>query len=455
MRSVRMLPIGRIALVAVVWFVVNFFSASSLAAAAAPVLRIGLATQQFGYLASGNGPIEIVDAGSGKVLSEFAPGSRVRIGLRDGQLVINNAPANAEQLTIRSKAPGARLEREDRLVELNNRRYRGVLEIFRTPEKKGLTAVNVLSVDDYVYALMLRDVSPEWPLEALKALAVTERTYAVHGLGTHKVEGFDLCATSHCQTYTGQGEDDGKVQQAVQETQGRVMTWQGQLIAAPFHLSSGGYTENGDDLWPEGRSYLRGVPDADQTSPYFRWQKKLAPQELEGLLKGGGYDIGSLSAIEVSKRKPAPMFAADRGVSGRIRHITLIGKNGVATLTGEQFRELLALPSSLVDVTVAVTVADISSTITDSYGDTDTKQIEIKLPPTKQGGLLNDREDIQRITGRKDEMIYLDGYGFGHGVGLSLWGAKTMAEKAINPGPDYYRTILKHYYQGVTIDKWY
>ena len=88
------------------------------------------------------------------------------------------------------------------------------------------------------------------------------------------------------------------------------------------------------------------------------------------------------------------------------------------------------------------------------FGDRDTKQIKINLPPSKPG-MLAEREDIRRITGRKNEMVILAGYGSGHGVGLSLCGAKAMAEKAINPGSDYYMTILKHYYQGVTFDKWY
>ena len=454
-RSGWLIQVGRTLFAVVLVILLNLNFAVSAAAPEIPIVRIGLMAQQFGYLVSSSGPYEVVDLSSGKIVAEFAAKAKIRIGLQDGRFSVNNTSVNAEKLMIRAKPLGQRMEREDRLVELNNRRYRGVVEILRTPGKKGLTAVNVLPVDDYVYSLMLRDVSPEWPIEALKALAVAERAYALHGMGQHRAEGFDLCATNHCQIYAGQGDDDTRAYQAVRETQGMVLTWQGQLITAPFHFSSGGYTENGDELWPEGRAYLRGVPDHDQTSPYFHWQKKLSPPELDKLLKDAGYDVGGLSAIELSRRKSAPMTAQDRGVSGRIHNIIFIGKTGVVTLTGEKFRELLSLPSALVDLTVAVTVGDISSNITDSYGEMDTKQIEIKLPPEKPGGLLNDRADIQRITGRQNEMVYLDGYGWGHGVGLSLWGAKAMAEKAINPGANYYITILKYYYQGVSIDKWY
>ena len=149
------------------------------------------------------------------------------------------------------------------------------------------------------------------------------------------------------------------------------------------------------------------------------------------------------------------MNVSDRGVSGRIRMITFIGKDGIAALTGEQIQKLLSLPSTLFDVTVAVPLSNIDSNITDSYGDRDTKQIQINLPPSASAGLLTDRPGIHRISGKPNELVFLEGFGWGHGVGFSQWGAKTMAEKAINPGSDYYMSILKHYFQGVRIDKWY
>ena len=419
-----------------------------------PLVRVAILTQQYGYMVTSNGPYEVVDVASGKVLGDYAKEEKIRIGLREGQLVVNNTVANTSGLKIQPKSAG-KIERVDRIIEMNNRRYPGVMEINRTPGKNGLTAINILPVDDYIYSLMVRDISPEWPEEAMKAQAVAIRTYALHELGRHKEEGFDFCATKHCQIYTGVSAEDVRALKAVTDTKGLVMTWKGQLIVSPFHLSSGGYTENGDLLWAQGKEYLRGVTDHDQTSPYYRWQKKLSPKELEDLLKGGGYDIGGLSAIEISKRKPAPLAAADRGVSGRIKSIVFIGNTSVVTLEGEKFRELLSLPSTLIDINVAVSMTDVNTELIDSYGDRDSKQIKISLPPAKSGGLFNEREDILRITGRKNEMVYLEGYGSGHGVGLSLWGAKAMAEKAINPGSDYFVTILKYYYQGVKIDKWY
>ena len=315
--------------------------------------------------------------------------------------------------------------------------------------------MNVLPVDEYVYGLLSRDVTAEWPEHALKALAITIRTFALYNVGKHKDQGFDLCASLDCAVYEGHTTEIPKVRKAIQDTRGLVIAFQGYPVAAFYHLSSGGYTENSENVLARAYPYLRGAPDADQTSPYFHWQKKLSPADLESLLQANGYKIGALSAIELSKRTPAPMNVADRGVSGRIRTITFIGKEGVISLTGEQLQKLLSIPSTLLDLRVAIPATPIESNITDSYGDRDTKQIQINLPPAPSGGLLTDREGIHRISGQKNETIFIEGYGWGHGLGLSQWGAKAMAEKAINPGADYYVSILRHYFAETRIDKWY
>lgn len=419
-----------------------------------PTIRIGLMTKQFGILASCNGGYQIVNVDDGKVLGEFAAGTKARIGLREGKFVINNTIVVSDRMRIEPQKTKS-IEREDRLVEVNNRRYRGSVEIFRTQGAAGMTAVNVLTVDEYVYGVLGLTLTPEWPEQAVKAQAVVVRTFALHNIGKHRNEGFDLCDTGDCLVYEGQTQENPKILKAIEDTWGMTLLYQNYVVAAYFHMSSGGYTENSETAFSRMYPYLRGVPDFDQTSPYFRWQKRISPQELESLLKGAGYNFGALTAIELSRRTAPPVNAPDRGVSGRIKMITFIGKDGIAALTGEQIQKLLSLPSSLFDINVAVPMPSIDSNITDSYGDRDTKQIQINLPPASTSGLLTDRPGIRRITGQQNEMIFIEGFGWGNGVGFSQWGAKTMAEKAINPGPDYYMSILKHYFQGVRIDKWY
>lgn len=419
-----------------------------------PSLRIGLMTNQFGILAGSNGAYQILNMDSKQILGEYAPEVKTRIGLREGKFVINNTVVEGDRFLISVKR-SASMEREDRLVEVNNRRYRGVVEVYRTQGATGVTAVNVLPVDDYIYGLLVRELSPEWPENGLKAQAVAVRTFALYHVGKHKNDGFDLCASRDCAVYEGQIAEDTRLLKAINDTRGIILTYQGYLAAALYHLSSGGHTEDSETVISKSYPYLRGVPDVDQTSPYYQWQKKLSPAELEGLLKSNGYSIGTLSAIELSLRTAPPVKAADRGISGRIRTITFIGKDGVVALSGEKIQQILSVPSSLFDIKIAVPLPSIDSNITDSYGDRDEKQIQINLPPSVSGGLLTDRPGIHRITGQKNETIFIDGFGWGHGLGLSQWGAKAMAEKAINPGSDYYISILKYYYQGIKIDKWY
>lgn len=435
-------------------FLAGMTVVSAATPANSPSIRIGLMTKQFGILASCNGGYQIVNVDDGKVLGEYTAGTKARIGLREGKFVINNMVVASDRMRIEPQKTKS-IEREDRLVEVNNRRYRGSVEIFRTQGAAGMTAVNVLTVDEYVYGVLGLTLTPEWPEQAVKAQAVVVRTFALHNIGKHTNEGFDLCDTGDCLVYEGQTQENPKILKAIEDTWGMTLLYQNYVAAAYFHMSSGGYTENSETAFSRMYPYLRGVPDFDQTSPYFRWQKRISPQELEGLLKGAGYNFGALTAIELSRRTAPPVNAPDRGVSGRIKMITFIGKDGIAALTGEQIQKLLSLPSTLFDMNVAVPMPSIDSNITDSYGDRDTKQIQINLPPASTSGLLTDRPGIRRITGQKNEMIFIEGFGWGHGVGFSQWGAKTMAEKAINPGPDYYMSILKHYFQGVRIDKWY
>jgi stage II sporulation protein D len=93
--------------------------------------------------------------------------------------------------------------------------------------------------------------------------------------------------------------------------------------------------------------------------------------------------------------------------------------------------------------------------ITDTAGQQEMKTIEINLPPAEGSITVIDKANLRRITGSKNEMIVISGGGWGHGLGLSQWGAKVMAEGVGNGDSEYFREILKHYYQGIDIKKRY
>ena len=197
---------------------------------------------------------------------------------------------------------------------------------------------------------------------------------------------------------------------------------------------------------------MRGVVDFDQKSPHFKWEKEISPQQLENALKNDGYNIGKLAAIHLSKLTSPPVAEEDRGVSGRVKTLQLVGSNGSVELSGTKFRALLSLDSTLFDIDVIVAARKVLDfSITDNAGDRENKHVELNLPSNKEKGLVTDTQSIRRITGRADEKLLITGYGWGHGIGLSQWGAKAMAEQALAGDTTYYQTILKHYYQGVHI----
>ena len=212
---------------------VLFCGASVVAAApvASPPIRIGLMTQQFGILASSNGGFQVVNVDDGKILGEFTAGAKLRIGLREGKFVINNAIVNSDRMRIEPQKP-KNIEREDRLLEINNRRYRGAVEIFRTQGAAGMTAVNVLPLDEYVYGVLGLSLTPEWPEQAVKAQAVVVRSFALYHSGKHNNEGFDLCDTGDCLVYEGQTQENPKIWQAIEATRGLALLYQNYPVAA-------------------------------------------------------------------------------------------------------------------------------------------------------------------------------------------------------------------------------
>ena len=95
------------------------------------------------------------------------------------------------------------MDSNDQTIEVNKRRYRGNIDIHPTNGKQGLTVVNTLPLEQYLYGIIAKEMSPEWPLEAVKSQAVAARTYALYNFNKHNEDGYDVCATSNCQVYGG------------------------------------------------------------------------------------------------------------------------------------------------------------------------------------------------------------------------------------------------------------
>jgi stage II sporulation protein D len=184
--------------------------------------------------------------------------------------------------------------------------------------------------------------------------------------------------------YKGLEAEAPSTQAAVDGTRYQVLTYNGQVIEAVFHSSSGGHTENVEDVWSSPLPYLRGVQDYDAGAPVFQWTQTFSVNELSHLMP----DVGRIFSATPQRTTPR----------GRVREIRVEGDRGARVMTGNDFRNALRLRSTLFSIAIA--------------GDT----------------------------------VQISGRGFGHGIGMSQWGAHNMARQGYT-----YQQILGHYYRGAQL----
>ncbi|MDZ4832550.1 MAG: SpoIID/LytB domain-containing protein [Candidatus Melainabacteria bacterium] len=285
-------------------------------------------------------------------------------------------------------------ENSQYVFTLNGRMYRGALWIRPTvvKDKNGaivtrLTAINVLDLEDYLMSVIPSEMPSSWPREALKAQAIAARSYAIANLGKYGTQGFDVKATVLDQAYRGAVAETSSTNRAVSETKGIVMKHQGKVVPGFFHSSSAGHTDVAEHVWTKEVPYLKSVPDVDHKSKYVLWDRKFAMNQIDSLL---GKDVGTVLGL----------FPVHRSPAGRVKNMLVLGTNGSTFVAGSTIRQLFALPSTNFNVLA----------YQDSY--------------------------------------VFRGQGFGHGLGMSQYGARTLAEHGYNAGQ-----ILTYYYKDVTFEQ--
>ena len=220
--------------------------------------------------------------------------------------------------------------------------YRGAIEV--RVDGVGLTAINVLGLDPYVQGVVPGEMPSSWHPEALKVQAVAARSYA---LATDKPGAFDQYPDTRSQMYRGLTGERATTNAAVAATAGEVLTYAGAPAVTYFFSTSGGYTENVENVFlgSEPKPYLRGVPDPyDDGSPYHRWSVRMSSRALDARL--GSYSPGSFRKIKVLKR----------GASPRIVRARVYGSAGTRLITGPAIRARLGLRDSWATFTTVSTV---------------------------------------------------------------------------------------------------
>lgn len=211
--------------------------------------------------------------------------------------------------------------------------YRGGVEVVRGGGSMYL--INLVPLNSYCRGVLAKEMIPSWPIESLKAFALAVRSIGLSSKGTHK--GFDVYPDTRSQVYGGVAAEYPRTSRACAQTASRVLTYGGKIAMAVFSASSGGYTENAENVWfGEPIPYLKGVPDPwDKGSPYYRWTYNFSHAKLNSLLSS--YVSGRLRAIQVTRT----------GVSGRVIWAKLRGTGGVTKIRGDSLQYALGLPDRL------------------------------------------------------------------------------------------------------------
>ena len=295
-----------------------------------------------------------------------------------------NLTVGGRELPVRSAA----LQPQGGLFRLGERTYRGSL-VVTAETGGGLTAVEVVPIEDYLRSVVACEMSAHWALDALKAQAVAARTYAVFRLHP---KGHARPYLTHVDlAYGGVHAETHAADRAVRETAGIVMNYKGRLFPAYFHSTCGGMTTSAAHVWDEAPTApLAGVPCGWCTrSQYFRWTASFTAAEIAAALVKqkveGAETVEQLTVEGVD----AAGYARSVIVNGK----TEVNANGFRLAVGSDKLRSCAFE-------------------------------------------IHKRGDVFEFKGG----------GWGHGVGLCQWGARGMADAGM-----HWRGILQHFYPGIAI----
>jgi stage II sporulation protein D len=368
-------------LTALLWIVI------APAAKADLELRVAI-EQDVGQIKVGGSTETLLRNSSGQVLAKVPAMNAVVAESENGKVAVNQLEAN--QVWVEPVS-------ESGYVFIGDRWYRGRTLVM--PTSGGITAVNYVPLESYLYSVVGGEMPASWSVEALKSQAVAARTYALYHRQSGDSSVFDVGDTTKWQVYGGLEKEAPSTRAAVDATKGQVLTYQGKIINSVFHSCAGGYTENVEDVWSSPLPYLRGVFSPDRDLPECQWDTvTLTASELSERL---GYE-GTISAVSV-----------ERHSHGRVLALKLDGTDGLMTIDGEDVRDHLGLKSTLFS-------------------------IDAESPQVASAGNLVASPARFRVSGS----------GNGHGIGLSQYGAYQFARQNWT-----YQQILLHYYTGVALAK--
>lgn len=346
--------------------------------------------------------------------------------LAAGRMILE--PQNGEEITVRS------LERSQGAPS-----YAGRLEVIDTED--GLVLINELYLEDYLKKVVPSEMPSSYEKEALKAQAVCARTYAYMQLqsNTYSQYGAHVDDSTNFQVYNNI-ETDSRTAEAVQETYGKMLLYEGAPISAYYFSTSCGTTADAS-VWgsdPEKTPYLKSIalqpgrrhlnltdnddfaafikrkdyPAYDSSFPFYRWNVTTNAQILTANIGG----VGEVSSIQVT----------ERGSGGVAQKLLVRGSTGEKTISGQN-----AIRAALGDASLTINRGD--GKTTDGWSSLPSGFLAVEAAGTNDAGV---------------KLFKIYGGGYGHGVGMSQNGAQGMAKDGMG-----YEEILTFFYDGISVEE--
>ncbi len=342
----------------------------------------------------------------------------------------NTVSSSSDKITI-SSAGG--------FLTINGKQYRGQIEL--VPNNEKINVVNYLDIEEYLYGVVPLEMATGWHPEALKTQAVCARTYAIKSMGKYMSQGFDVYNTTMSQVYGGVSVEKDDCTAAVEDTRGMVITYDGKLIDAVYSSASSNFhTFSNKDVWGSNTPYLVGVEDTYQhlvKPDSSAWEKTFTLSELESILEQKQINIGGLKDLVIDSVSP----------EGAVTELRFVGTNGSHTVKKDAARTFLNLRSQ--GYTILKEGGETPVSVLSSKGVVTANDVVAVGKDGKLGALnyiLNNSGKNFRLEQSGFKSVTLKGSGYGHGLGMSQWGAYGMAKAGFN-----YEDIIKHYYQGVEL----
>ncbi|MDD2432977.1 MAG: SpoIID/LytB domain-containing protein, partial [Clostridia bacterium] len=334
-----------------------------------------------------------------------------------------------------------------------------------------IQAINYLDMEQYLYGVVGAEMGSGAPEEAYKAQAIVSRTYAYY-CKEHPQLNYDLGVSTQWQVYGGYDNEvlsSSLVKKAVDDTRGQVIYYDGELIQAFFHSNSGGYSEACENVWSASLPYLQPVvtledavamqvnPGGSWAAETYLWEKSFSRQELRKQVENwnrahpkDAVNVGEIYEVIVKRWAVDPQtkeFLAKETASGRVTQLNFMGSRGMKSFYRDNIRSVLGLRSTLFEV-----IGDSTVKIWNAFGSLDVFNYGHDLQAVTADGYvtkLNGNSENYYVLGadglRKVPKVFSEvtfkGKGYGHGLGMSQWGAWGMALRGATCGE-----IVEHFY---------